>query len=119
MNVLLFEVDGLKGTSGTLPYVCCATFLCGLLSKWQHSFFLKLFIHEIPSAYKKIKFYQLYYIKQKYKILRANRIADLPGSRVLTGFQLIKYVFSCFLNWHKAGSSQILIGISFQTLRAE
>ena len=28
--------------------------------------------------------------------LRANRIADLPGSRVLTGFQLIKYVFSCF-----------------------
>ena len=81
-------------------------------------FHFKLFIHEIPSAYKnKILLIILHHTK--IKILRANRIADLPGSRVLTGFQLIKYVFSWFLNWHKVGSSLILIGISFQTLRAE
>ena len=29
-------------------------------------------------------------------MLRANGIADLPGSRVLIGYQLIKYVISCF-----------------------
>ena len=55
----------------------------------------------------------------KRKNQRANGITDLPGSRVLTGFQHIKCVFSCFLNWHKVGSSLMLIGISFQTLRAE
>ena len=32
---------------------------------------------------------------------------------------VIKHVFSCFLNRHKVGSSLMLIGISFQALRAE
>ena len=86
-------------------------------SSFIFHFHFELFIHKIPSAYKnKVS---LIILHKKRKILRANRIADLPGSRVLFGFQLIKYVFSYFLNWHKVGSSLILIGISFQTLRAE
>ena len=60
--------------------------------------------------------YLLIILCTKRKILRANRIADLPGTRVLIGFQLIKYFFSYFLNWHNVGISLTLIGISFQAL---
>ena len=87
-------------------------------------FHFKLFIYEIHSANKsnttKKKVLLIKIIYEKRKIPRANGIASLPGSRVLTGFQLIKCVFNCFfLNWRKVGSSLMLIGISFQTLRAE
>ena len=51
--------------------------------------------------------------------MKINGIADLRGSRVLIGIQIIKCVFSCCLNWHKVESSPILIGISFQTFRPE
>ena len=36
-----------------------------------------------------------------------NGIADPPESRVL--IELIKYVFTCFLNWHKVDSSLVLV----------
>ena len=55
-------------------------------------FHFKLFIHKIPSAYKKKVL--LIILDTKRKIVSSNRIADLPGSRVLIGFQLIKYVLS-------------------------
>ena len=46
-----------------------------------HFFFhFKLLIHKIPSAYKD-KVLVIIFIQRK--ILRANRIADFPGSRVL------------------------------------
>ena len=87
------------------------------LQQLQYSIFLIEITHTRISLQLKSLIVQKKDTKRKNQ--RANGIADFPGSRVLTGFQLIKCVFSCFLNLHKFGSSLMLIGISFQTLRAE
>ena len=61
-------------------------------------FILNYLYTKIPSAKSNItkrKFYQLILYTER-KILKINGIADLPWSRVLIGFPLIKCVFSCF-----------------------
>ena len=51
--------------------------------------------------------------------LRLKIVAVLPWSRVLNGFQLVEYSFSCVSDKGKVGSFLILIGISYQTLGAK
>ena len=77
----------MKGRDDQLP----ATYLLPIIiNYYSYTKYLQLSLIYKRKFYQSISYIQLYF--------HTNGMADLPGSRVLIGFQLIKYVLSCFLN---------------------